>query len=227
MSSSSLDFAKAKAKEVAWVRDALPQLSMYLILDRTEDFNKAKAVAISAGKSGAYLYPIKVSTWDCTAVRRLELNTDDDRASSTFFHIVTCGKLSQIIHTAASYLIPYIGNRCSQNLFRPWHSLLECLRSCLYSPTCRRVRLDRAINPFSTIDHLSSVCTLLCKWASSRIHNSAVDSQWKFNPHYSALEEFLDRRCFGWYIWRSLGVQEWDRCGLRGSSAKIRQRFYQ
>ncbi|KAH8601780.1 hypothetical protein B0O99DRAFT_200420 [Bisporella sp. PMI_857] len=40
--SSTIDSAKAKAKEVA-----------------IEDFNKAKALAHSAAKSGAYLYPIK------------------------------------------------------------------------------------------------------------------------------------------------------------------------
>ncbi|TVY50927.1 Outer spore wall protein RRT8 [Lachnellula cervina] len=41
--SSSIDSAKTKAKEVA-----------------VEDFNKAKALAQSAARSGAYLYPIKV-----------------------------------------------------------------------------------------------------------------------------------------------------------------------
>ncbi|RDW61522.1 hypothetical protein BP5796_11414 [Coleophoma crateriformis] len=40
--SSSMDSARAKAKEVA-----------------VEDYNKAKAIAQSAAKSGAYLYPIK------------------------------------------------------------------------------------------------------------------------------------------------------------------------
>jgi hypothetical protein len=32
-----------------------------LIHDRIEDFNKAKVLAHAAAKSGAYLYPIKVS----------------------------------------------------------------------------------------------------------------------------------------------------------------------
>jgi hypothetical protein len=41
--SSTLENARAKAKDVA-----------------VEDFNKAKVLARSAAKSGAYLYPIKV-----------------------------------------------------------------------------------------------------------------------------------------------------------------------
>lgn len=58
---STVDSAKAKAKEVAWAFNSITHIAPRLTVRRVEDFNKAKAVAISAGKSGAYLYPIKVS----------------------------------------------------------------------------------------------------------------------------------------------------------------------
>jgi hypothetical protein len=68
---------------------------IYLFLASIEDFNKAKAVAISAGKSGAYLYPIKVSLWSHRGNGiRLYLDTEDNRASSTSYRIVTYGKRS-------------------------------------------------------------------------------------------------------------------------------------
>jgi hypothetical protein len=71
----------------------LPQFSIYLSLVSIEDFNKAKAVAISAGKSGAYLYPIKVCIWSYRGyVSSLPIYANDNRASSTSSRTVTCGQ---------------------------------------------------------------------------------------------------------------------------------------
>ena len=64
--SSTIDTARQMAQEVASVLSATAR--SHLTDNRIEDFDKAKELATSAAKSGAYLYPIKVHN-SCVAFR--------------------------------------------------------------------------------------------------------------------------------------------------------------